>query len=446
MSTTFVRCNNAPRAWHARPISAGIAAQSGKWLALRQIPPRQSWTLRRFGHYLPHLDLRISDPMPFQHLLRSRRLFAVLLLGIAAIRPAAAQVGSDRYSSIVIDAATGTVLSAVNPDEYRFPASLTKMMTLYMLFEAIRDRRVSLQQYVPVSPSAASMPPTKLGLVPGSLITVEQAIMGLVTKSANDAAAALGEMLGGDEERFAQMMTLRARALGMSRTTFQNASGLPDWNQVTTARDMATLSRRLIQDFPGFYHYFSTPAFAYGGRYIRTHQALLTTYAGADGLKTGYTDASGYNVATSALRGETRLIGIVLGAASSGERNAHMATLMDQGFERMGVAPVYVARREPNFRLPALVSSAQAAPIQRVVPKGRPARAEVRTPLRATPAPARQPIRPAADVPRTRPIVASPALRALAKPRTAVALPQGALPQGARPTRTAHQAPGRFPG
>ena len=181
-------------------------------------------------------------------------------------RPARAQIGSDRYSSIVIDAATGNVLSAVNADELRHPASLTKMMTLYMVFEALRDRRIALDQLVPVSSHAASMSPSKLGLLPGTRITVEQAILGLVTKSANDAAAALGELLGGDEERFAQMMTLRARALGMTRTVFRNASGLPDPEQVTTARDLATAGpppgARLPRRIPLFLHPQSSPATA----------------------------------------------------------------------------------------------------------------------------------------------------------------------------------------
>ncbi len=252
-------------------------------------------------------------------------------------------------------------------DEQRFPASLTKMMTLYMLFEALRDRRVRLNQFVPVSAHAASMAPTKLGLVPGGRITVEQAILGLVTKSANDAAAALAELLGGDEDRFADMMTLRARALGMTHTHFQNASGLPDWNQVTSARDMAILGRRLIQDFPSYYHYFSTPYFAYGGRVIRTHQRLLKTYPGADGLKTGYTDASGFNVVTSAVRGGVRLIGVVMGASSGSERDVHMAYLLDQGFDQLGV-PTLMVRHEPRSRLPPLVTYAhtQAQPIRPV--------------------------------------------------------------------------------
>lgn len=286
----------------------------------------------------------------------------VLLLSLPA-SPAAAQVGSDRYASIVIDAGSGNVLSAASADEPRYPASLTKMMTLYLLFDALRDRRVTLDQQVPVSPWAASMSPTKLGLVPGTFITVEQAILGLVTKSANDAAAALGEMLGGDEERFAQMMTLRARALGMTNTTFRNASGLPDPDQMTTARDMAVLARHLVQDHPAYYRYFSAPSFVFHGRLIPNHQHMLQTYPGADGLKTGYIRDSGFNLVTSAVHGDTRLIGVVLGAGNSGERDQHMAALLDAGFDRAG-APMLLARHDPapSFRLPAIIAAAQAAP------------------------------------------------------------------------------------
>jgi D-alanyl-D-alanine carboxypeptidase len=282
---------------------------------------------------------------------------AIALLGARA----EAQIGSDRYSSIVIDAADDTVLSAVNADELRHPASLTKMMTLYMAFEALRDRRITLQQNVPVSGHAAAMAPSKLGLVPGTHITVEQAILGLVTKSANDAAAALGELLGGDEDSFGQMMTLRARALGMSRTVFRNASGLPDPDQVTTARDLATLGRRLVRDFPSEYRWFSIPNFTWHGQTIFNHDRMLQTYPGADGIKTGYIEASGHNLVTSAVRGEVRLIGVVLGAASNPERDAHMAYLLDQGFERLE------APGSPRIasHTPALVPVANAAPAPR---------------------------------------------------------------------------------
>jgi D-alanyl-D-alanine carboxypeptidase len=287
-------------------------------------------------------------------------LLAVLGLAFAlAAGPARAQVGSDRYSAIVMDAATGTVLIAANPDEPRYPASLTKMMTLYMVFEALRDRRVGLDQLVPVSARAAAMSPSKLGLLPATRITVEQAILGLVTKSANDAAAALGEMLGGDEDRFAQMMTLRAAALGMAHTVFRNASGLPDPDQTTTARDLALLARHLVQDFPTEYRYFSIPAFRFRGHTILNHDRLLQTYPGADGIKTGYTEASGFNLVTSAVRGEVRLIGVVLGAARPGERDLHMEALLDQGFERLNV-PAGPARRDGGGRL-GLIEQTQAA-------------------------------------------------------------------------------------
>ena len=207
------------------------------------------------------------------------------------------------------------------------------------------------------------MSPTKLGLMPGTYITVEQALLGLVTKSANDAAAALGELMGGDEERFAQMMTLRARALGMSRSTFRNASGLPDPGQVSTAHDLAILARHLIQDFPLYYWYFSVPSFSFQGRTILNHQRMLQTYPGVDGLKTGYIGASGFNVVTSAMRSDVRLIGVVLGAASGWERDQHMASLLDQGFEREGV-PALMAAHDVStpYRISQFISLAQAAP------------------------------------------------------------------------------------
>ncbi len=292
---------------------------------------------------------------------RRATVLAVLLAVLAWSPLARAQIGSDRYSSIVIEARGGNVLSAANPDAPRYPASLTKMMTLYMVFEALRDRRIGLDELVPVSLHAASMSPTKLGLLPATRITVEEAILGLVTRSANDAAAALGEMLGGDEDRFGQAMTLRARALGMTQTTFRNASGLPDPEQVSTARDLATLARRLITDFPNEYRYFSTPSFVFHGQTIFNHDMMLQRYPGADGLKTGYTIAAGHNLTTSAVRGDVRLVGVVLGAASNPERDAHMMALLDQGFERMDVPVALMHRDLPQGRM-SLMASAMAAP------------------------------------------------------------------------------------
>ena len=284
----------------------------------------------------------------------------VLLVALPSI--AQAQIGSDRYSSIVVDVASGTVLEQANPDALRYPASLTKLMTLYMVFEALRDRRISLDDLVPVSAHAASMEPSKLGLVPGTRITVQQAILGLVTKSANDAASALAELLGGSEDRFAQMMTLRARAMGMAHTTFANASGLPDDRQMTTARDLALLARRLVTDFPSDYRYFSTPSFVFGRRVIYNHDMMLKEYPGTDGMKTGYTEAAGHNLVTSTVRGGVRLIGVVLGAGSNAARDEHMVALLNQGFGEMGVQAAPAATLVAS-RGPSLIASAHAATV-----------------------------------------------------------------------------------
>jgi D-alanyl-D-alanine carboxypeptidase len=283
-------------------------------------------------------------------------------LGSLMATHAQAQIGSYRYSSIIVDDSTGRVTEAVNADAARYPASLTKLMTLYLTFEAIRDHRITLNQTVPVSMHAASMEPSKLGLLPGTRFTVEDGILAIVTKSANDAACALGELIGGDEDRFAQMMTLRARGLGMTHSTFRNASGLPDPQQMTTARDLALLAHHLIDDYPVEYHYFSVPSFYFHGREIPNHDRMLTDYEGADGLKTGYTVAAGHNLVTSATRGGVRLIGVVMGAASNPERDIHMATLLDNGFTQLGV-PI-TPRAPRHFRLPSLIETADAAPLR----------------------------------------------------------------------------------
>ena len=283
-------------------------------------------------------------------------LLAVLLSGA----PAWAQIGSERYSSIIIDAASGRELSSVNADEPRYPASLTKMMTLYLTFEALREKRITPDTLVPVSQHAAEMSPSKLGLVPGTKMTVEQAIFGLVTQSANDAAAALGEFLGGSEPAFAALMTQRAHALGMEHTIFRNASGLPNLEQTTTARDLSRLAAHLLSDFPAEYHYFSTPSFRFHGRVFTNHDHLLESYPGADGLKTGFITASGFNLVTSAVHGNVRLIGVVMGAARVAERDRHMMLLLDRGFAMMG-EPGGEPRSEG--RNVALLSHASAVPL-----------------------------------------------------------------------------------
>ncbi|HWL82252.1 MAG TPA: D-alanyl-D-alanine carboxypeptidase family protein [Roseomonas sp.] len=269
---------------------------------------------------------------------RLRLLAASAILLVTLPGVAAAQIGSARYSSVVIDAQSGQMLFGSSATAPRHPASLTKMMTLYLVFEAMRRGELRPDERLVMTPYAASKPPSKLGLRPGQSLTVENAIYAVVTKSANDIATLFGETLGGGSEaRFAQMMTLRARALGMSGTTFRNASGLPDVDQVTTAQDMATLGRRLQQDFPEYYHYFGTREHRMGGITLRNHNHMLTDYEGVDGIKTGYIDASGFNIVSSARRGAARLIVTVFGGSSWTERDRHAAALLERGFTQMGV-------------------------------------------------------------------------------------------------------------
>lgn len=234
----------------------------------------------------------------------------------------------DRYAAIVIDANTGKTLFASNADAQRYPASLTKMMTLYMLFEAMQAGRMSKDTRIPVSAYAAARPPTKIGFRPGQTIRAEDAALAMITKSANDVATAVGEYLGGSEERFAQMMTAKARRLGMRSTTFRNASGLPNMAQHTTARDMAILSIALRQHFPNEFSYFSRRSFVFRGQTINGHNRLLGRVEGVDGIKTGYTNASGYNLASSVSLDGRRLVAVVMGGNTGASRDAHMAQLI----------------------------------------------------------------------------------------------------------------------
>lgn len=240
------------------------------------------------------------------------------------------------YEAIVLDAQTGQVLRELNPDVSTQPASLTKMMTLYLTFEALNQGRLRLDQYLRVSDYAATRAPSKLGLVPGESVTVHDLILGIVTKSANDAAVVLGEALGGSESTFAQQMTWKARQLGMNSTVYYNANGLPDPNQRTTARDIARLALALYHQFPREYRYFSTRAFVFRGQEMRNHNHMMEWYPGLDGIKTGYVNASGFNLAASAVRDGHRLIGVVMGGQSAGWRDRQMAALLDQGFADIG--------------------------------------------------------------------------------------------------------------
>ncbi|MEL7894693.1 D-alanyl-D-alanine carboxypeptidase [Halomonas sp. FeN2] len=256
----------------------------------------------------------------------------LMLLILATVTTAHAD--NPRYAGIVVDLDNGEVLYAENIDDQRYPASLTKMMTLYLTFEALEEGTLRLDQPLPVSSYAAAKPAVKLWLAAGSSIPVDTAIRALAVRSANDVAAVVAEALGGSEAHFAQMMTTKARELGMHATTFRNASGLPDAGQITTARDMLTLSVRVMQDFPQYYHYFGLQEFSYRGTRHTSHNRLVRDYPGADGLKTGFIRASGFNVATTAVRGDRRLVGVVMGGFSSQSRDTHMANLLDRSFLR----------------------------------------------------------------------------------------------------------------
>ena len=233
------------------------------------------------------------------------------------------------YAAIVVDDKSGFVLHDVSADEPRHPASLTKIMTLYLLFEQLDEGKLNLDTPLPISTQAALQPPTKLGLKANQTIKVEDAIKGLVTKSANDAAVVVAEAIGGSEAEFAKLMTLKARALGMTSTTYVNASGLPAEEQITTARDQAVLGRAIQHRFPGHYQYFATPSFHYKGTEMRNHNALLGQVKGVDGIKTGYTEASGYNLVSSVRRDERHIVAVVLGGTSNAGRDARMRQLIE---------------------------------------------------------------------------------------------------------------------
>ncbi|MEH2528386.1 MULTISPECIES: serine hydrolase [unclassified Bradyrhizobium] len=255
---------------------------------------------------------------------------------------------SPQFSSIVVDGNSGAVLSSNNPDGIRRPASLTKIMTLYLLFERLDAGKMKLDTEMEVSEHASEQAPTKLGLRPGQTLKVEDAIKGLVTRSANDAAVVVAEAIAGDEAEFARLMTRKARALGMSKTTYRNASGLPNDEQLTTARDQATLGRAIQDRFPRYYRYFATSVFNYRGQSIRNHNRLLGNVEGVDGIKTGYTRASGFNLVSSMRRGNRHLVGVVLGGRSGGSRDATMRNLLAENLEKGATKRTVAAITERN--------------------------------------------------------------------------------------------------
>ena len=280
---------------------------------------------------------------------------------------------SPAFSSIIVDGNSGATLQANNPDAARHPASLTKIMTLYLLFERLDAGKIKLDSDMEVSEHASEQAPTKLGLRPGQTITVEDAIKGLVTRSANDAAVVIAEAIAGDEDDFAKLMTRKARALGMTKTVYRNASGLPNDEQVTTARDQSTLGRAIQDRFPRYYRYFSTTAFNYKGRSIRNHNRLLGNVEGVDGIKTGYTRASGFNLVTSMRRGNRHLVGVVLGGRSGGSRDAIMRNLLAENLQKAaGTRTVAAITERSASDANADVAEAEAAsrPTQMVQSQG----------------------------------------------------------------------------
>ncbi|MGD9784834.1 MAG: serine hydrolase [Hyphomicrobiaceae bacterium] len=292
----------------------------------------------------------------------------VLVLAVLTVlwAPTGAVAGAE-HAAMVIDANTGKVLHSEAADEPRYPASLTKMMTLYLAFELIERGRLSYSDKLRISAQAATQPPSKLELEVGDEITVRDAVSALVTKSANDIAVALAEKIAGSEANFARLMSRKAAELGMSRTVFRNASGLPNSEQVTTARDMLTLALRLHDDFPVHYRVFATQRFAYRGKSYRTHNTLLVHYRGTEGIKTGYTRASGFNLVASVKRDGRHLVAAVFGGRTAGKRNSEMRRILDKSFAKASTrktrrpAPALVASPRPAPK-PARVSRAPTAP------------------------------------------------------------------------------------
>jgi D-alanyl-D-alanine carboxypeptidase len=277
----------------------------------------------------------------------------MLAFGLALLFPTGPAHAQPEHAALVIDANTGAVLHEAAADAQRHPASLTKIMTLYLVFEQIEAGRLSYGSKIKISPEAAAAPPSKLDLDPGEEIEALAAIKALITKSANDIAIAIAEHIAGSELRFVQLMNQRARQLGMRNTHFRNASGLPDPGQVTTARDMITLALRLQDEYPRHYALFQTRTFAYAGSSYRNHNTLLFNFQGTEGIKTGYTRMSGFNLVASVKRNGRHLIGAVFGGGSAGARDAHMRMLLTRAFPRASTemtrrsAPMAVARGRP---------------------------------------------------------------------------------------------------
>lgn len=311
-----------------------------------------------------------------------RKLQPLLIAGalaLGAVLPAQYASAQEKYASFVIDTETDEVLHARYADAKRYPASLTKVMTLYMLFDAIKAGEIKMSDRLPVSRNADRQPASDLGIAAGKTIRVDHAINILITKSANDVAVVVAERIGGSEERFSALMTVKARLLGLENTSFFNASGLPDERQVTTARDMSILASAMLNDHGDYYHHFATPRFSWGKKTYRNHNRLLGKVDGVDGIKTGYTRASGFNLMASAKRDGRRIIAIMLGGKTGRSRDAHVTELIEAAFTAIDTeaAATQLARAdtdtdarldEPEFRVSghtaALTSSLLPPPVE----------------------------------------------------------------------------------
>ncbi len=302
--------------------------------------------------YRPHILTGIAAltllvtgaAVPAQAAHHHRHATDALAGGRGLVRMPASPTDPEKDAALIVDGATGKVIYARNETAERHPASLTKMMTLYLLFDALKAGKVTMQTQMPVSWHAAVQRPTKLNLRPGQTIPVDTAIRAIVIRSANDVAVVIAEALGGTESHFAEMMTARARQIGMRESNFHNASGLPDPLQISTASDLAVLGRHLAYDYPQYFPYFSLAGFDYKGTWYPTHDNLIGRYDGTDGIKTGYTGASGFNLVSSVTRGTTHLIAVVMGGRTAVRRDLEMVRLLDQTFAQISANPNLVAR------------------------------------------------------------------------------------------------------
>lgn len=298
----------------------------------------------------------------------------ILALGVLLLMLPAGAMANSKYAGIVVDAKTGKTLYASSADAYRYPASLTKIMTLYVVFQELEAGRLSLSSRLKVSKYAAGRPPSKLGLKAGKTIKVKDAILALVTKSANDVATVVAENISGSEKKFAERMTRTARSLGMKKTTFRNPHGLPNSGQRTTARDMATLGRAIQEHFPQYYGYFKTRSYKYGGRTYGNHNKLLGRVKGVDGIKTGYIRASGFNLVTSVNRNGRQIVAVVMGGRSGASRNAQMTKLINRYLSKASRGKKTVPMIAKRGSAPTFVATAlKNPPLPRVKPGGAPA-------------------------------------------------------------------------